>query len=356
MSIARTEGTLKKHAPFAVKYNTVAKTYSDKLIFRIQLAAVVIGVLLLAAKFAAYFWTHSNTILTDAIESVVNVVAGCFALYSLYVSSKPKDFDHPYGHGKVEYISAGLEGVLIMVAGVLIIGKAAVSFFEPQQLEHLDTGMAIIIAAGAANLALGIILVRVGETHHSMTLKGDGEHLKSDAYSSFGIFAGLILIRITQMVILDSIVAVVFGGIIIYMGIRLTRKSVAGIMDEADAGIIQSIVENINAHRKPQWIDIHNLRVIQFGNKLHVDCHVTLPWYYTLEVVHDEMEEMAAIINGQHGHRVEFFIHGDPCVPKSCAICLIEDCKVRQHRIKGKLVWTADMIRRNHKHDESLVK
>lgn len=331
------------------------KTYSDKNVFRIQLFAVVVGVVLLVAKFVAYYVTHSNTVLTDALESIINVLAGFFALYSLYLSSKPKDFDHPYGHGKVEFISAGFEGILIVLAGVLIIIKSAFSFFAPPQLEHLNLGMGIIIATGVINYALGFMLVYVGKANHSMTLKGDGEHLKSDAYSSFGIFIGLILISLTNKVMLDSIVAMVFGCIIIYMGVRLARKSVAGIMDEADDTVIQSIVDNISQQRKPAWIDVHNLRVIQFGNRLHVDCHVTLPWYYTLLEAHDEIEKIAAIINEQHGHRVEFFIHGDPCVPASCPICMVEDCKVRQHPFKHKVKWTTNAVRQNHKHTEKLI-
>ncbi|MBS1612350.1 MAG: cation diffusion facilitator family transporter, partial [Bacteroidetes bacterium] len=116
----------------------MAKPYTDRDLFRIQLVAVVIGILLLGAKFTAYFLTHSNTILTDALESIINVAAGMFALYSLYLSSKPKDADHPYGHGKVEFLSAGFEGVLIIIAGVVIISKSVVGFFHPRALEHLN--------------------------------------------------------------------------------------------------------------------------------------------------------------------------------------------------------------------------
>ena len=343
------------NALFAVKFKTLATTSSDKNGFRIQLFAVVIGILLLAVKFGAYFYTHSNTIFTDALESIVNVLTGCFALYSLHLSSKPKDFDHPYGHGKVEFISAGLEGILIVLAGTGIIVKSCFAFFNPQPLEHLNVGIIVILVAGLVNFGLGIWLVRVGKTNHSMTLKADGQHLKSDAYSSFGIIVGLGLIILTGRNVLDNVVAIIFGLLIIYLGVKLARKSIAGIMDEADEAIIQSIVDNICAKRRPEWIDVHNLRVIQFGNKLHVDCHVTLPWYFTLEAAHDEIEKIAAIINQQHGQRVEFFIHGDSCVPQSCSICMIEDCKVRQHLFKKKVEWNAAILRHNKKHGSELT-
>ena len=343
------------NALFAVKFKILATTASDKNGFRIQLFAVVVGVLLLVAKFAAFLYTHSNTIFTDALESIVNVLTGCFALYSLHLSSKPKDFDHPYGHGKVEFISAGLEGILIVLAGAVIIGKAALAFFSPPELEHLNIGITIIIISGLVNFGMGMWLVHVGKANHSITLKADGQHLKSDAYTSFGIIIGLGLIILTNVKILDNIVAIIFGLLIIYMGIKLARKSIAGIMDEADEAIIQSIVDNICAQRKPEWIDVHNLRVIQFGNKLHVDCHVTLPWYYTLEAAHNEIEKIAAIINQQHGQRVEFFIHGDSCVPSSCQICMMEDCKVRQHPFKKKIEWNAAILRHNKKHGSELT-
>ncbi len=310
---------------------------------------------MLIAKFAAFFYTHSNTIFTDALESIVNVLTGCFALYSLHLSSKPKDFDHPYGHGKVEFISAGLEGILIVLAGAGIIVKSSIAFFNPSELEHLDIGIVIIIVSGFVNFGMGMWLVRVGKSNNSMTLKADGQHLKSDAYTSFGIIVGLVLIILTKQNLLDNIVAIIFGLLIIYMGVKLARKSIAGIMDEADEAIIQSIVDNIIAQRKPEWIDVHNLRVIQFGNKLHVDCHVTLPWYFTLEAAHNEIEKIAAIINQQHGQRVEFFIHGDSCVPQSCPICMIEDCKVRQRPFKRKIEWNAEILRHNKKHGSELT-
>ena len=328
----------------------MAKKLSDKSALRLQLFAVVIGVLLLFAKFMAYLYTHSNTVLTDAIESIINVVAGMFALYSLYLASKPKDYDHPYGHGKVEFISAGFEGILIFIAGGVIIGKSIITFFHPRPLEHLGLGIIVIAVSGIINFVMGFVLERAGKKNDSMTLKADGAHLKSDAYSSAGIFVGLILIRFTGWGWLDNVVAIIFGLIIGYLGIRLARKSVAGIMDEADEGLIASIVEHLKEHRQKTWIDIHNLRVIQYGNKLHVDCHVTLPWYFTLEQAHHEIEEIAGLINTKHATQVEFFIHEDPCIKESCKICMLDDCPVRQEAFKEKITWTVENVRVNKKH------
>ncbi|MDB5281361.1 MAG: cation diffusion facilitator family transporter [Bacteroidota bacterium] len=328
----------------------MAKKLSDKAALRIQLFAVVIGVLLLFAKFMAYLYTHSNTVLTDAIESIINVVAGLFALYSLYLASKPKDYDHPYGHGKVEFISAGFEGILIVIAGGIIIVKSVIGFFHSRPLEHLDIGIIVISVSGIINYVIGAVLEKAGTQNDSLTLKADGAHLKSDAYSSLGIFIGLILILCTGWGWLDNVVAIIFGFIIGFLGVRLVRKSIAGIMDEADESLIASIVTHLNEHRQTAWIDIHNLRVIQYGNKLHVDCHVTLPWYFTLEQAHHEIEEIAIIMNKKHKTQIEFFIHEDPCIIESCKICMIEDCPVRQEAFKEKIIWTVENVRTNRKH------
>ncbi len=328
----------------------VIEITSDRKVFRIQLLAVSAGVILLIAKFMAYFLTHSNTILTDALESIINVIAGVFALYSLYLSSKPKDYDHPYGHGKVEFISAGFEGILIAIAGVLIISKSVISFFHPRPLEHLDIGLAIVVGSGIINYLLAVLLVKTADKYHSLTLKADGEHLKSDAYSSLGVLIGLVLIMLTKWNFLDSVVAIIIGGIIIYTGVKLVRKSLAGIMDETDEGIVLSVIKHLSEHRKEVWIDIHNFRIIQYGNKLHVDCHVTLPWYFTLEKAHKEIEEISAIINEKHATQVEFFIHQDPCVPQSCKICSLKECEVRKEVFIEKMEWNLENIIRNKKH------
>lgn len=323
---------------------------SDQKIFRIQLTALCIGVLLLIAKFIAYQVTHSNTILTDALESIINVVAGCFALYSLYLSALPKDENHPYGHGKVEFIAAGFEGILISLAGVLMITKSIMAFLEPRQLEHLDLGMGIVVGSGIINFIVGSWLVSTGEKNKSLTLRSDGEHLKSDAYSSFGILGGLLLIKLTGLQWLDNAVAIVFAFFIIYTGVKLVRKSLSGIMDEADEEIITSLVQLLSTHRQTQWIDIHNVRVIQYGNKLHVDCHTTLPWYFSLNEAHQEMEAIAALVNEKLSSQVEFFIHSDPCIPESCKICMIEQCKERKTPFTEKMEWNQQNMTRNKKH------
>ncbi|HEY4651483.1 MAG TPA: cation diffusion facilitator family transporter [Pontibacter sp.] len=317
---------------------------------RIQVFVVLVGVVLLIAKFVAYFLTNSNAILTDALESIINVVAGGFSLYSLVLSARPRDENHPYGHGKIEFIAATLEGSLILVAGGVIIFKSVYNLFEPHELSQLDIGIILVAVSGAINYAVGYFIQRRGERHNSLVLIAGGKHLKTDAYSTVGILVGLVLIYLTGMIWLDSIVAVLLGGIICYTGYKILRSSVAGIMDEADYELLQRIVKVLNENRRENWIDIHNLRVIKYGATLHIDCHLTVPWYLNVLEAHDEVEAVGALIREKIDPAIELFIHTDPCIAPSCSICSKADCQVRQHTFKERIEWDFEKVISDRKH------
>ncbi|MBC5773381.1 cation transporter [Pontibacter sp. KCTC 32443] len=317
---------------------------------RLQLVVVTVGVLLLVAKFVAYFLTNSNAILTDALESIINVVAGGFSLYSLVLSARPRDENHPYGHGKIEFIAASLEGSLILVAGAIIIVKSVYNLFEPHTLHQLDIGILLTGITGVVNFIVGYFTERKGQQVNSLVLVAGGKHLKSDAYSTAGILLGLVLIFFTGMVWLDSVVAVIFGGIICYTGYKIIRSSVAGIMDEADYELLQRIVKVLNDHRRDNWIDIHNLRVIKYGATLHIDCHLTVPWYLNVMEAHDEVEALGKLIREKIDESIELFVHTDPCIEPSCNICSKPDCEVRQHALKERVEWDFEKVIADRKH------
>ncbi|GAB4184589.1 MAG: cation diffusion facilitator family transporter [Thermoflexibacter sp.] len=306
---------------------------------KLQYIAVSVGVALLIAKFVAYFLTNSNAILTDALESIVNVVAGSFALYSLTIAARPKDSSHPYGHGKIEYISASVEGVLIFVTGTSMIIKATYNLFYPTEIDQLDIGILLTALAGGVNYLLGAIIEKRGEKTHSLTLIADGKHLKSDAYSTVGMIIGLGIIYFTGYNWLDNVIAISFGLLICYTGVRILQKSIAGIMDEADYGIIEQVIKVLNDNRKENWIDFHHVRVIKFGSQFHVDCHITLPYYLTVKEAHDEMEVIEQIMKENFENQVETAVHTDPCKPDLCAICSKKDCVVRQEPFSKKIEW-----------------
>ena len=330
--------------------NNLALLKTQQQNLNIQKWIAAISVLLLAAKFLAYYLTHSVAILTDALESIVNVAAGFIGLYSLYISAKPRDINHPYGHGKAEFLSAAVEGTLILSAGAIIIYKAIQHFIYPAPINSIDKGMILVGITGLVNLCVGFLGFRYGKRNQSLALVASGRHLISDSYSTFGIVAGLLLISFTKLVWIDGVIAVVFGVIIIYTGYRIVRRSIAGIMDEADEELLEKMVRILNANRKENWVDLHNLRVIKYGSILHVDCHLTVPWYLNVNEAHAEIEALGSLIKREFGESLELFVHSDGCLYVQCPICLKSDCPVRHHPFEKKIEWSLENILSDKKH------
>ena len=317
---------------------------------RLQRWIAIVSSILLAVKFIAYYLTNSVAILTDALESIVNVVAGFIGLYSLHIAAKPRDKDHPYGHGKAEFVSAAVEGTLVLSAGILIIYSAVEKLLFPEPVQQLDFGMILVGATALINWVMGFLAKRQGEKTGSLALESSGKHLQTDTYSTIAILGGLALIIITDYVWIDSLVAAVFGVIIIYTGYRIIRRSLAGIMDEADMELLQEMVSIVEKNKQENWIDLHNLRVIRYGNVLHVDCHMTVPWYLNVHQAHEEIDSLARLIRNRFGESLELFVHNDGCLYFQCHICEKRDCPVRQHDFQYRLEWTLDNALQNQKH------
>lgn len=319
--------------------------------FRIILLSLGVSLLLTIAKFTAYFITLSVAILSDALESIINVVAGGFACYSIYLSGKPKDANHPYGHGKVEFFSIGFEGAMIFIAGILILFKAIQFFIIPHQLQRIDSGIWVVAGTALVNLLLGIYLVRSGKRLQSITLSGNGAHILTDAYSSAALIAALVILYFTGQTWIDPVVSIMIALLILRKGYQLMRQSISGLMDETDMKVVDRVIDILNNHRRPNWIDVHNMRVQQYGNNYHIDCHVTLPYYLSLLAAHDAVKEMEILVNRElRGHEVEFFIHMDPCIPASCQHCQLSECPVRSHPFSHKITWTRENVLPNRKH------
>lgn len=318
--------------------------------FKIQKYIAIISVALFLVKISAWVITHSIAILTDALESIVNVIAGFVGLYSLYLSGKPKDQDHPYGHGKVEFLSAALEGILIGIAGLLIIREAVHNLLHPITVHKLDYGIYLIAFTAVVNVFAGVICVRTGNKNNSLALIASGKHLLADTYTTFGIVMGLVLLYFTNIIWIDSAVAILFALVILYTGYKIIRSSIAGIMDEADMEMLEKMIVFLNQHKSDNWIDLHNLRIIKYGPMIHVDCHLTVPWYFNVHEAHDEIDRLSGLVRQHFGDSVELFVHSDGCLDFSCAICEKSDCKVRKHDFQQKIVWNMDNVSSNKKH------
>ena len=316
---------------------------------------VAVAVILFAVKLLAYYLTQSVAVLTDALESTVNVIAGFIGLYSLHIAAKPRDEDHPYGHGKAEFLSAAVEGALVIMAGFIIIYEAVMDFIHPHPIQKLDKGIFLVAATALVNFIVGAISIYKGKKNASMALQAGGRHLQSDTYSTIGIITGLVLIRYTGLVVLDGVVSLIFALIILYTGYHILRRSIAGIMDEADLQLLKKMVAYLNARRRVNWVDLHNLRVIKYGGLLHVDCHLTVPWYLNVHEAHAEIDALTALIRAEFGESMEFFVHSDGCLDFSCSICTREDCTVRKHAFEGRVEWTLQNVVPNKKHQRTAI-
>lgn len=328
--------------------NSIQSKFSSA--FRLQAGILVLAILLFLVKYVAYLLTHSVVVLTDALESIVNIIAGGVGLYSIWLAGLPRDRNHPYGHGKAEFLSAGSEGTMILLAGMVICYQAVFRYYTGSNVHEAQSGFWLTFATAALNGLAGWYCLQKGKKSQSLILQSSGIHLLSDTWTSGGVLLALGLVQWTGWANWDVIIAFCLGVFMVITGWRILRTSLAGIMDEADLKVLESLIQFCEAQRMSQWIDLHNLRIIKYGSILHMDCHMTLPWYYNLHEAHREMDRLTGLIRQEFGAEIEFFIHMDGCLPFSCAVCSLENCKERKETFKQKIPWTLDNVLRDEKH------
>ena len=323
---------------------------TSKTNFAFQRNVAIVGILLFVGKLIAWHLTNSDAVFSDAMESIVNIIAAFMGLYSLYLAAKPKDLDHPYGHGKVEFVTSGIEGALIIFAGVIIIVQSVDSLLHGNVPKKLDWGILIVALTAAINYLMGHISIKKGIKQNSLVLQSSGKHLQSDTLTTLGVVISLVLIYFTKIYWIDAAVALIFGGYIMFVGYKIIRKALSGIMDEADLEMLSRLAKFLNENRKPEWIDIHNMRIQQHGSGLHIDAHLTLPWYFELRKAHEEMEKAYKLIGENTDRSVEFNFHLDDCKTFSCEICQLSECPVRQKPFVKKIEWNEKNISQVQKH------
>ena len=285
--------------------------------------SVFIALALLAVKFLAYYLTGSAAIFSDAMESIVNVLASLFAAYALLLAHQPADAQHPYGHGKIEFMSAGFEGGMILLAAIMIIARAIGALVSGDEVRALDTGLMLILAAGIINAAVGIYLVRAGRRHGSVTLTADGRHLLTDAVTSIAVIAALLLVKLTGRAWIDPIAALLVAGYIIWMASQLLRESAAGLMDRQDIedekllrGILDSHLAPGGA--APQICSYHKLRHRHSGRYHWVDFHIMVPAQWNVAHGHEVASALEYEIENALGEG-KATAHVEPCVDAQCA-------------------------------------
>lgn len=300
---------------------------------------------MLIMKTSAYFLTHSAAIFSDALESVVHVVATTMAMYSVLLSARPADKSHPYGHGKIEFFSAGFEGAMIIIAAIAIVYQAVSAIILGPQLQKLGIGILFTIAASFINLFLGTFLIRTGKSTNSLTLVADGKHVLTDSWTSFGVVVGLGLVVFTGWELLDPLVAIAVAVNIIVSGYKLIRLSIGGLMDEADPSTLEKIVSIILRGRTAEWIDVHHLRVWRSGEIFHVDFHLTIPFYWNVDIAHAFEKKVLQRIAQDLGVGTQVLIHLDPCLPSGCCkMCQVSPCEERQHEFVSRREWTVSTL------------
>ncbi len=305
--------------------------------------SVVVGILLFGVKLVVLYLTGSTAVYSDAAESVVHIVATLFALYSIYLAAKPPDKSHLYGHGNIEYFSAGIEGMLIIVAAVAIFYEAIINIINNHSPENLGVGMIILIGISLTNLSLGLYLIKKGKETNSLILIADGKHILTDSATTLGVFLGLMLVNITGVPLIDPIFAMFVAANIIYTGVRLIRQSISGLMLEANPEKLEKIVTRLLEMRNDKWIDIHQLRFWESAEKTFIDFHLILPYYLTIKEAH-EIEDAIADGLEELFEQCEVRIHHDFCNYKMCKYCPMKNCSVRKEPQSLKIEWTIEKL------------
>jgi cation diffusion facilitator family transporter len=286
--------------------------------------SLVVGIGLLTIKFIAYFLTGSAAIFSDALESIVNVAASGVAAYALVVAHSPADKEHPYGHGKIEFLSAHFEGGMILLAAIAIGIKAIDMFFQPQAVQQLGLGIVLIAAAMVINGGVGLTLIRVGKRQGSLTLEADGHHLLSDAITSAMALAALAMVKIFRWPIVDPIAALVIAAYIGWMGISLLRRSSAGLMDRQDMDDERLLRGILDAHigpggKDPRICSYHKLRHRHSGRYHWVDFHIMVPGSLDIDRGHAIASAIEYEIERALGEG-NATAHIEPCLDAGCEL------------------------------------
>lgn len=285
---------------------------SAQKLLRLALGSILVSLIVLGLKVLAYWLTGSVALYSDALESVINVVTAITAAAALWFSAQPADQNHPYGHGKAEYLSAVLEGVLITLAAISIIRYAYLGFLDPRPLEAPFEGLAVSLVATAINAFWAVVLIRTGRRERALALSADGKHLFTDVITSVGVFFGLIGATVFNLPILDPIMAAFVALNIVWMGVMLMRESLGGLMDEAVSAQTLGMIKSIIAKDAEGAIEAHDIRTRQAGRTIFVEFHLVVPGAMSVSDAHDICDRIErAVETGVEGTVVTIHVEPD---------------------------------------------
>lgn len=282
------------------------------MIYRFAWASIAAALATVGMKMGAYWVTGSVGLLSDALESVVNLVAATLALGMLWWAEQPADEGHPFGHAKAEYFSSGVEGALIVLAAVGIGSAALPRLLAPQPLESLGLGLALASGASLVNLGVALFLMRAGKKHNSIALEADAHHLLTDVWTSVGVLGGILLVWLTGWLWLDPALALAVAFHIVWTGVQLVKRSTQGLMDAAIPRAEQEAIEKVLEGYRQQGVDFHALRTRRAGSRSFVSLHVLVPGSWSVQRGHELLEQVERDLREVSPTRVSVLTHLEP--------------------------------------------
>lgn len=304
-------------------------TTADRIRNRAAWVSAIASILIFLLKVYAYRLTNSAAVFSDALESIVNVIAAVVALYVVRLSAEPADENHPYGHGKAESFSSTFEGGLIFFAAVMIIAESIKALIYHEPAQKLELGLIFVGASAVLNLLLGLYLRNTGKKHQSEALRASGTHVLSDVVTTVGVMVGLGLVLLTGWDWIDPVVAILVGLQLAYSGYKIVRESLGVLMDEQDEEVLENLARSLQKNRRPGIVDIHELRTIRSGRFHHIDAHLVVPEYWDISKVHTLGNAFEADVVHDYEFDGELAFHVDPCKKSFCSVCAVPDCPIR---------------------------
>ncbi len=279
---------------YAPCFNSAA--VNRQFLTRYAWLSIAAAIVTIALKTEAWFITGSIGLLSEAVESLVNLLGGVMALAMLTIAAQPADEEHAYGHSKAEYFSSGVEGGLILVAAISIATAAVIRLITPKPLQELGVGLAVSLGASLVNLIVAVLILRAGKKHNSITLEANAHHLLTDVWTSVGVLAGVSLVAITKWNWLDPIVALIVAANIVWTGVRIVRSSVGGLMDISLSAKDLAAVRKVLQTYEQTGIQFHALRTRQAGARKFISTHVLVPGDWTVQRGHELLDKIEADI------------------------------------------------------------
>lgn len=307
-----------------------------------------------ALKYLAFEKTNSAAIFSDAMESIVNVIAAGLALVVMRAVATPADEDHPYGHGKLEFFSAAFEGGLITLAGLVIAREAILALLHGREPHDFEIGFWLSVLTAGLNLVLGLYLLRTARIEKSVALQASGRHVLSDVGTTAAALVGFGLVKLTGLIWLDPLAGLLLALNLSFSGYKIARQAVGALIDEVAPEFLGELAEAFEKNRRPGVVDIHLVKMIRSGKFHHIDGHLVVPEFWQVDHAHELMDAFEKDVVASYPFDGEINFHLDPCNQRYCSVCELPECPIRRRAFHGRRRWTAAQLAQSPSRDEEI--